>query len=121
MFLFAPFYYVTMRKKPENKLTAFINIDLDAVANWAERKNVAYASYQELSFIPVQGLELISTFEFVDPDMELSDNSKSRAGFVVEFFPWAFTELRAMVRRTWDQTSPTGGTWDVVVFPHLFM
>ena len=30
-------------------VTAFINIDLDAVGNWAERNNVAYASYQELA------------------------------------------------------------------------
>ncbi|MEM6311684.1 MAG: AMP-binding protein, partial [Pseudomonadota bacterium] len=29
--------------------TAFINIDLTAVGNWAERKNIAYSSYQELS------------------------------------------------------------------------
>jgi len=29
--------------------TAFINIDLTAVGNWAERNNVAYASYQELA------------------------------------------------------------------------
>ncbi|MEO1293570.1 MAG: AMP-binding protein [Pseudomonadota bacterium] len=29
--------------------TAFINIDLNAVGNWAERNNIAYASYQELS------------------------------------------------------------------------
>ena len=28
---------------------AFINIDLTAVGNWAERNNIAYASYQELS------------------------------------------------------------------------
>ncbi|NOR62792.1 MAG: AMP-binding protein [Rhodobacteraceae bacterium] len=32
--------------------TAFINIDLNAVANWAERNNVAYASYQELAGHP---------------------------------------------------------------------
>ena len=31
---------------------AFINIDLTAVGNWAERNNVAYASYQELSQHP---------------------------------------------------------------------
>ncbi|MDA0720523.1 MAG: AMP-binding protein [Proteobacteria bacterium] len=29
--------------------TAFINIDLTAVGNWAERNNIAYSSYQELS------------------------------------------------------------------------
>ncbi len=32
--------------------TAFINIDLVAVANWAERHNVTYASYQELAAHP---------------------------------------------------------------------
>ncbi|MGR3984331.1 MAG: AMP-binding protein [Gammaproteobacteria bacterium] len=30
-------------------VTAFINIDPDAVGNWAERNNIAYASYQELA------------------------------------------------------------------------
>jgi long-chain acyl-CoA synthetase len=32
--------------------TAFINIDLTAVANWAERNNIAYGSYQELAGHP---------------------------------------------------------------------
>ena len=31
---------------------AFINIDLDAVSNWAERNNISYASYQELAAHP---------------------------------------------------------------------
>ncbi len=31
---------------------AFINIDLTAVGNWAERNNIAYSSYQELSQNP---------------------------------------------------------------------
>ncbi len=33
-------------------VTAFINIDLDAVGNWAERNNIAYASYLELAGHP---------------------------------------------------------------------
>ncbi|MGH1331617.1 MAG: AMP-binding protein [Paracoccaceae bacterium] len=32
--------------------TAFINIDLNAVGNWAERNNISYASYQELAGHP---------------------------------------------------------------------
>lgn len=32
--------------------TAFINIDLTAVGNWAERNNIAYSSYQELAGHP---------------------------------------------------------------------
>ena len=35
-----------------DKCTAFINIDLTAVGNWAERNNIAYASYQELAAHP---------------------------------------------------------------------
>jgi long-chain acyl-CoA synthetase len=33
-------------------VAAFINIDLQAVGNWAERNNIAYASYQELAGHP---------------------------------------------------------------------
>ncbi|EKF18201.1 AMP-dependent synthetase/ligase [Nitratireductor pacificus] len=39
---------------------AFINIDLTAVGNWAERNNIAYASYQELAGHP-QVYETIAT------------------------------------------------------------
>jgi len=39
--------------------TAFINIDLTAVGNWAERNNIAYASYQELAGHP----EVLSTIQ----------------------------------------------------------
>ncbi|UWQ17699.1 AMP-binding protein [Jannaschia sp. M317] len=35
-----------------NRCVAFINIDLTAVGNWAERNNIAYASYQELAQHP---------------------------------------------------------------------
>ncbi|APZ52104.1 AMP-binding protein [Salipiger abyssi] len=41
-----------------DRCTAFINIDLTAVGNWAERNNIAYASYQELAGHP-QVLETI--------------------------------------------------------------
>src|SRR6056297_3276352 len=35
-----------------DRCCAFINIDLTAVGNWAERNNIAYASYQELAGHP---------------------------------------------------------------------
>ncbi|MDA3887932.1 MAG: long-chain fatty acid--CoA ligase [Allgaiera sp.] len=40
--------------------TAFINIDLTAVGNWAERSNISYSSYQELSQHP-QVIETIKS------------------------------------------------------------
>ena len=36
----------------QDYVAAFINIDLTAMGNWAERHGVAYASYQELSGLP---------------------------------------------------------------------
>ncbi|MBO6920203.1 MAG: AMP-binding protein [Rhizobiaceae bacterium] len=42
----------------KDRCMAFINIDLTAVGNWAERNNIAYASYQELSQNP-QVLDMI--------------------------------------------------------------
>ncbi|MEO0939275.1 MAG: AMP-binding protein [Pseudomonadota bacterium] len=41
-----------------DQCTAFINIDLTAVGNWAERNNIGYGSYQELAQHP-QVLETI--------------------------------------------------------------
>ena len=35
-----------------DNVTAFVNIDLNSVGNWAERNNIAYASYQELAGHP---------------------------------------------------------------------
>jgi len=42
-----------------DECTAFINIDLTAVGNWAERNNIAYASYQELAGHP----EVLATIQ----------------------------------------------------------
>jgi len=42
---------VTFGDQRDN-VTAFINIDLNSVGNWAERNNIAYASYQELAGHP---------------------------------------------------------------------
>jgi long-chain acyl-CoA synthetase len=69
--LFAPKYVENKLKFFPNILEAvvfgngremccgFINIDLTAVGNWAERNNIAYASYQELAGHP----EVMSTIQ----------------------------------------------------------
>jgi long-chain acyl-CoA synthetase len=43
----------------EDFVTCFINIDLSAVGNWAERNNISYGSYQELAAHP-QVYEIIA-------------------------------------------------------------
>ncbi len=51
--------------------TAFINIDLTAVGNWAERNNIAYASYQELAAHP-------KVYEMIQSHVEEVNRSVAR-------------------------------------------
>ncbi|OYU49963.1 MAG: long-chain fatty acid--CoA ligase [Rhizobiales bacterium PAR1] len=94
----------------EDSVTVFINIDLTAVGNWAERNNVSYGSYQELagnpqvydiiaghvaevnrqlSEEPMMARSQISRFlilhkELDADDGELTRTQKVRRGFIAE-------------------------------------
>ncbi len=48
---------------------AFINIDLEAVGNWAERNNVPYASYQELAGHEQVYAMMLESIEQVNADL----------------------------------------------------
>lgn len=50
-------------------VTVFINIDLEAIGNWAERKNIAYASYQELAGHDQVYTMIMSNVEQVNQDL----------------------------------------------------
>ncbi len=49
--------------------TAFINIDLEAISNWAERNNIAYASYQELAGHPQVYDMILENIKQVNQDL----------------------------------------------------
>ena len=94
----------------EDTVACFLNIDLTAVGNWAERNNVSYASYQELaqhpdvlaimsghisevnaslSNEPMMAAAQISRFlvlhkELDADDGELTRTQKVRRGFIAE-------------------------------------
>lgn len=96
----------------KDRCMAFINIDLTAVGNWAERNNIAYASYQELSQNPlvldmieenvatvnqsIAGDEMLSSCQIhrflvlhkeLDPDDgEMTRTRKVRRGVIAEKF-----------------------------------
>ncbi|MCV6574980.1 MAG: AMP-binding protein [Cohaesibacter sp.] len=53
----------------KDKATVFVNIDLNAVGNWAERNNIAYASYQELAGHPQVYDMIRSHIEKVNEDL----------------------------------------------------
>lgn len=50
-------------------VSAFVNIDLTAVSNWAERNNIVYASYQELADHPLVYDMIQSHIEQVNDDL----------------------------------------------------
>jgi long-chain acyl-CoA synthetase len=50
-------------------VTAFVNIDMTAVGDWAERRNIAYASYQELAAHPAVGDLIQGEIEQVNADL----------------------------------------------------
>ncbi|HSI01201.1 MAG TPA: long-chain fatty acid--CoA ligase, partial [Reyranella sp.] len=50
-------------------VAAFVNIDMPAVGDWAERRNIAYASYQELAAHPEVYALIESEIERVNRDL----------------------------------------------------
>ncbi|NKB77356.1 MAG: AMP-binding protein [Gammaproteobacteria bacterium] len=50
-------------------VSVMINIDLDAVGNWAERNNIGYASYQELAGHPEVYKMMLENVEKVNKDL----------------------------------------------------
>ncbi len=66
-----------------NYCTAFINIDLEAVGSWAERNGVAYASYQELSSLPIIYDMIKTHIEQVNQDLA---NEERVAGSQIKRF-----------------------------------
>jgi len=65
-----------------DRVTAMINIDLVAVGNWAERRNISYASYQDLASRPEVYSLVQESIERVNLDLSrdesLSDSQISR-------------------------------------------
>ncbi|MHA1152382.1 MAG: AMP-binding protein [Alphaproteobacteria bacterium] len=111
----------------------FLNIDLDAVGNWAERHNVAYASYQELAAHPQvqqtlkehvekanrdlandpnlagsQVRRFLILHKELDPDDgELTRNGKVRRSFVSEKYEALIEALYSDAKRVHVETEVT--------------
>jgi len=116
-----------------DRCCAFINIDLLSVGNWAERNNVAYASYQELSQNPevldmIQGYisevnqtiaedELLSGCQIhrflvlhkeLDPDDgEMTRTRKVRRGMISEKYDDLITALYGGSDNIYTETQVT--------------
>ncbi len=58
----------------KENVTAFINIDLEAVGNWAERRGISYASYQELAGRDEVYVRVKECVEQVNKDLAIDSN-----------------------------------------------
>lgn len=61
---------------------------------------VGFAASHELSYLVRQGLEVIGTYDFFDPDRGRGAGAKSRWGGGVFVMPHSYMGLEALVRRT---------------------
>ncbi|MCZ2498692.1 AMP-binding protein [Xylophilus sp. Kf1] len=108
-----------------DEVTAFVNIDFEAVGNWAERQGLPYAGYVDLAGKPEvleliaqcvsqvnadlageAGMEATQVARFIvlhkelDPDDdELTRTRKVRRGFIAEKYQLLLTALYGGVRR----------------------
>ena len=99
----------------------------------AESESELLAAYHELSLLPVQGADLIVTYEYLDPDPTLKPNALHRLGGGFELFPVSHAELSLLVRhtladeeslddvRTFYSTGAVRGMSDLSLFLHLYL
>lgn len=79
-----------------------------------------YAARNELAVLVARGVDVAAELEFLDADVDRIGTSARRVSLFVEWFPWPYFELRPMVSRSWDDTSPAGGSFDVMLLAHVF-
>ena len=81
----------------------------------------ALVTWQQLPFLPAQGIELQLAHEYWDPDLDLAMGRYTRAGASVELYPWDYTELKLIYRRTFaPEMSPLDGLQEALAFLHLY-
>lgn len=85
-------------------------------------KRSAVASH-ELSWLVQQGVELVGTYDWADPDRDLASGSRSRWGLGARVLPQPFLETQLMYRHTEVASGPavTGPSWDEAVVQFHFM
>lgn len=87
----------------------------------ARDEGKALVAYQELSFVPVQGLDVQVSHEYWDDNLELARGRLQRWTGGVELYPWDFTELKVFYRRTLGPSDHAlADLQEVVALLHLF-
>ena len=84
---------------------------------------VGLSTSHELSWVARQGLEVLVTYDFFDPDTDLQSGAKSRYGAGVFMMPRSFFSIEALYRATRVDPGPaltTGDFDEAVAQLHVF-
>ena len=95
----------------------------DEMAREGVRRGVRRtASYHELNYLAVRGIDLKMIYEFIDPDREINDDSLTRISGGVEFFPLPHQEIRLEYRHTLGNrdVNPDANLNEVIMMYHVF-
>lgn len=92
----------------------------DPAVGPAQRSAVAS---HELSWLVQQGVELVGTYDWADPDRDLASGSRSRWGLGARVLPQPFLETQLLLRRTDVKAGRvvTGPSWNEAVVQFHFM
>ncbi len=110
-----------------SKFTYFGEIDRetldDEITQEGARRGLRRtASYHELDYLAVRGVDLKLIYEFIDPDREISGDSLTRLSGGVEFFPVPSQEIRLEYRHTFgnQDVNPDADLNEIILMYHLF-
>jgi hypothetical protein len=111
------FGYATWRR-----LTWTGQVDFTRVHVSGEPHVTGFVTSNELSVVLHQGLELLATYDFLDPDYNLKTGSKTRWGGGVYVMPRPFLTVEGLVRSTrYERGVDVAGPdfWEGVLLFHL--
>jgi hypothetical protein len=77
----------------------------------------------ELSWLVRQGVEVVGTYDWYDPDRDLASGARTRYGIGARVMPQSFLETQLLLRHTAAITSPVTNVpaWDEAVVQFHFM
>ena len=74
--------------------------ELAQMDGWPRDGSSNFASMHQLSYRLIQGLDVISRYEFFDPDMDLQNGAINRMSLGLEIFPVRGVEVKLSYRRS---------------------
>ena len=110
-----------------SKLTYVGEIDWetldDEIGQEGARRGIRrMASYHEMNYLMVRGVDLKMVYEFIDPDREIRDDSLTRLSWGVDFFPVPHQEIRFEYRHTLGnrEVNPDADLNEIILMYHVF-